>query len=570
MVRLSSTAILALTLSPVTSASASAPAPAQPPAPSEFGPSAHRARENAAHIFNAVHSAMRQWGSSIHHNGLAVIPATVPRGTMLFHGARGNSTPEGFEWLAFEMEHSEGFARSWRGGGRPAPRPPSKPGNGKPPTVLGVEGEGQRRLRDGDGKKPERPPAPPPPMENMRGYFHTYRANRDLKLLYIDGMAAGKTDMGTLDTQDFLLRGVVDQPKFGEFERAGDICELVRSWRLDGVIRMEIGFESIYCDFTDGLDLVSVLRRPWSEEWVSAGGMPMFEWSRAVGQRYDGIGGGRVRVGFGGMVSGLWYPVNVSNPARRDMPRLGRLEEGVREAMMERARENAMGGKGEVVEWQGVVDMVVSRFADRIGALAEEGEHGADEEGFVSQVLVVTNSWLMYPRDEYDVDVKGMVGDAKERCVRQYLAPAEVVRDEWTVEDGLIHAAVETVLKRICGDLYSARGLLVEAAPKLAAAFSAEAMREAVDGVAGGELGEAVERARGVVKGLKEYLNWSGWKKCRPGCAVDEVCFVAMWPFGMKGDHYSPSCQNRTTMEGRGRGARGGDEEGYWDWEPRP
>ncbi|KAJ0315946.1 hypothetical protein Brms1b_005783 [Colletotrichum noveboracense] len=252
-------------------------------------------------------------------------------------------------------------------------------------------------------------------MENMRGYFHTYRANRDLKLLYIDGMAAGKTDMGTLDTQDFLLRGVVDQPKFGEFERAGDICALVKSWGLDGVIRMEIGFESIYCDFTDGLDLVSVLRRPWSEDWVSARGMPMFD-------------------------------------------------------------------------------------------------------------------WLMYPRDEYDVDVKGMVGDAKERCVRQYLAPAEVVRDEWTVEDGLIHAAVETVLERICGDLYSARGLLVDAAPKLAAAFSAEAMSEAVDG-AGGELGKAVGRARGVMKGLKEYLNWSGWKKCRPGCAVDEVCFVAMWPF---------------------------------------
>ncbi|KAF9878191.1 hypothetical protein CkaCkLH20_04229 [Colletotrichum karsti] len=562
-------AALALALSPaVLSASASAPASQRPPSPAKFAPSPEHARENAPHVFNAVHSAMRQWGSSIHHNGLGVIPATVPRGTLLYHGARRNETPAAFEWLAFEMEHSEGFARSWRGGdGFRPPRPPGPPGKGHRPPGWGDDKDGQRVLTGDDDDDGHHAPTGEPAS---RGYFHTYRANRDLKLLYIDGMGAGKTNMGTLDTQDFLLRGVLSAPALGEYERARDVCALVKSWGLDGVIRMEIGFEAIYCDFSDGLDQVSVLRRPWSDQAEGVGSIDMFEWARAVGQRYDGIGGGRVRLGFGSMVSSAWYPVNVSNPnGRKEMPRLGKLEEGQRDVILKRVEEVVKGGVVGSVDWQGVVDMIVSRHADRIEALADEGEDGGDY-AFVSQVLVVTNTFVDYLRDESDADVtmKGdIVADAKGRCVRQYLTPAAVWKDEWTAEDALIFEAVKTVVERICGDLYAVRGIVLEAEPKLASAFSEAEMTRVVGASARErEIGDAVRRGREVVRGLKGYLGWSVWKKCKPGCGVAEVCFVAMWPFGLKRDHYSPSCQNRTALMGR----RTVDGEGYWDFEPGP
>ncbi|KAK1574043.1 uncharacterized protein LY79DRAFT_524617 [Colletotrichum navitas] len=560
--------------------------------PSGFAPSPEHARENAAYVFNEVHSAMRQWGSSVYHNGMGLIPATVPKGTLMYHGTNSNSTPEGYEWLAFEMEHSENFARSWRGR-RPPPGRGGGPHGGRPvdPTVQGQKplgGEDDDDDDDDDKRPPKGPGRPGRPEGPVRGYLHTYRANRDLKLLYIDGMSAGKTAMGTLDTQDYLLRGFDDAPGFGELDRARDICKIVKAWGLDGVIRMEIGFESIYCDFFDGLDLVSVLRRPWTDQVEGEHGMDLFEWARAAGQRYDGIGAGRVRLDFGGMVSALWYPLNVTNPnGRRDMPRLGHPADGERAVILGRVEEIVKGAKraGGKVDWQGIVDMMVSRYADRIEALADEGEDGGDE-AFLGQVLIVTNSFVDYPRDASDLaaaaaaargEEEGYVKDAKERCAASHLAPARVWRDEWTPEDGMLHAAVSAVAERICGDLFGVRGLVLEAAPALAGAFSQADIQAVVaaardgdgdgDGDEDEKLGDAVRRGRAAIKALKRDLGWTGWKRCKPGCGVGEVCFIAMWPFGYLEDHFRPSCHNRSVMLDRWR--PGGANVGYWDWEPR-
>ncbi|KAK2054960.1 hypothetical protein LY76DRAFT_207305 [Colletotrichum caudatum] len=545
---------------------------------------------------------MRQWGSSVYHNGMGLIPATVPKGTLMYHGANSNSTPKGFEWLAFEMEHSENFARSWKKRwappGRGAPPPPGGPHDGEPidpPTVRGQKPLGaDDDDDDDDGDDRREPPRRPRPDGPVRGYLHTYRANRDLKLLYIDGMAAGKTAMGTLDTQDYLLRGLGDAPSFGEFDRARDICETVTGWGLDGVVRMEIGFESIYCDFSDGLDLVSVLRRPWNDQVEGEHGIDLFEWARAVGQRYDGIGAGRVRLDFGGMVSALWYPLNVSNPSGRggsNMPRLGRLAEGERAAILSRVEETVKGARRAEgkVDWQGVVDMVVSRYADRIEALADEGEDGGDE-AFLGQVLVVTNSLVDYPRDASDSaaaaaaarggdEEDDYVKEARGRCAANHLAPATAWREEWTPEDGMLHAAVSAVAERICEDLFDVRRLVLEAAPALASAFSEAEVRDlllaaaaaaaaARDGGGSEKLGAAVERGRATMRALKRDLGWTGWRRCRPGCGVGEVCFVAMWPFGWREDHFHPGCHNRSAMIARAQ--RGGAADGYWDWEPRP
>jgi hypothetical protein len=174
------------------------------------GPSVKNARANAPQIFNALQSSMRQWGSSLNHNGMSFFRATIPVNTQLYHGTHTADPVTGMEWLAFEVEHAEVFARS-RGPPGKGRRPPGGGPGGRP---CGPPGEGDR---DGD-----RPPLPPMGQDprllapygdgssvyaETHGYLHEYRATRTLdKLLYIDGMSAGKTSMGTLDTQDFLLR----------------------------------------------------------------------------------------------------------------------------------------------------------------------------------------------------------------------------------------------------------------------------------------------------------------------------------------------------------------------------
>ncbi|GME41557.1 hypothetical protein BKCO1_320003 [Neofusicoccum parvum] len=48
--------------------------------------------QNANHVFNAIHSSMRQWGSSLNHNGMSFFLASVPEGTQFYHGRSSNES----------------------------------------------------------------------------------------------------------------------------------------------------------------------------------------------------------------------------------------------------------------------------------------------------------------------------------------------------------------------------------------------------------------------------------------------------------------------------------------------
>jgi hypothetical protein len=73
-----------------------------------------------------------------------------------------------------------------------------------------------------------------------------YRTTRPLtRLLYIDGMSKVKTSMGTLDTQDLILRNDSFRTGRGGYERARGLCKLGAEWGTEGFIRMEAGFELI-------------------------------------------------------------------------------------------------------------------------------------------------------------------------------------------------------------------------------------------------------------------------------------------------------------------------------------
>ncbi|KAH8917684.1 hypothetical protein BT69DRAFT_1286423 [Atractiella rhizophila] len=127
----------------------------------------------------------------------------------------------------------------------------------------------------------------------------SYVAERDLKIIYFDGLSASLGTRGWQDSQDVLVYGRVrneserfpwgrSKPKdgkdgsvmeekqeggdddegttdprgpwfdpFGEYAMAKSLCDLGKEWGFEGVVRTNAGFELLWCDFTNGIRLLS-------------------------------------------------------------------------------------------------------------------------------------------------------------------------------------------------------------------------------------------------------------------------------------------------------------------------
>ncbi|KAI1460549.1 hypothetical protein F4805DRAFT_416301 [Annulohypoxylon moriforme] len=468
-----------------------------------FGPTLESARENGLQIFNSVHDAMRQFGSSLHHNGMSLYPAVIPKGVLLYHGTHTKEIPTGFEWLAFEIEHAEGFAR----GGPPGPNGThGNPPPGPPPMGMAMQDD-------------HPPPNNRPPRPRGEGHLHIYQAVRPLNVLYIDGMAAGKTDIGTVDTQDILLAGNKSHSPWGESSRAENLCSLAQQWKIDGFIRMEPGFEIIYCDFTDGLRLVSANKRPSMDQPGSEdNAISGFEWARAASQRYHGIGSSRVILDYSSVVSAFFYPINLTNPdpKRPELPRLLGASNEEMDVVREHVAESIARSISHMqtpIDWQGVSDMIVTRYDKRLPLIAETGS--------IDLLKAEINGLLNIYIDYAEAD-NGLAG-AQQRCTEFFLQPVQ----PRTSEDKLIYAAFENTTATICAALFKVRELIIE---------NTDA-----------DESEAIHATRQIISSLMKSLSWSNWKDCGV-CKADEVCFIAMWPMGDTEDHYNPRCLNYTAM----------------------
>ena len=489
---------------------------------------------------------MRQWGSSLNHNGMATIPVVVPSGSLFYHGTQRNrevGPPLGPEWLAFEIEHAENFAISLRYNKSTDPGVTGRSSSiSRGPSMGHPDSEGQAVL----GSVSEAPVRTS--EEAVRGYLHTYRANRDLRLLYIDGMSAGNSELGTLDLGDLVLRLKDDAELMDEYGRANDLCDLIGEWGYDGVIRMEIGFEIIYCDFFSGLDLLDARRRAFVDqpEGRVSQSRDFFRFAAAVARRYDGFDSNRLKLDFSRMVSAHFYPVNLTNPDpdRQELPRLLSTTSAEREAIHSRVVEVHTQAASPDIEWQSITDMIVSRYGDRLALMRSSS---ADDEVLIEEVYRATNLHFEFPATPNDINA--MRGDAtreseaRERCAAHYLQPVEPMRDSFTQEDELLHTAIRAVTARICDALFEARAHILRA--QLGGDLH---VWQPGNSHGKGPLREAVRKARDLIAQLADDLRWSAWKRCR-GCAVDEFCFVAMWPLGTPADHYHPGCVDASHFE---------------------
>ncbi|KAK3378994.1 hypothetical protein B0T24DRAFT_663270 [Lasiosphaeria ovina] len=349
-------------------------------AASDFGPSEEAARHNGFHIFNAVHSALRQWGSLLNYNGLSLFLATVPNDVLLYHS------------------DNDGQARSV--------------------------------YDDGDEEPYEYP-----------GYLQIYRVIKPLRILYVEGMGAGKTTLGTLDTQDFILRNSQSDHPTRDYECGKDLIELVSMRQRPA------------------------LADPGSKDYFGVSGL---EYMRAVSQRYHGIGSGRAVLDFPSMVSALFYPVNLTNPdpERPDLLRLAGATENQLQAIRLRVAEvvEARGRDtpASSIDWQGVADIIVARYTDRLKSMADKIKSLDAMRGAVNQLL---NLHIDYPPGS-----RKDIGKVElERCTK-YDTALLILQ---IPEDRLILAGIEYVTSSICSALFSARKLVVVDPDADAASLSA-------------------------------------------------------------------------------------------------
>ncbi|KAL5360264.1 hypothetical protein BJX96DRAFT_69404 [Aspergillus floccosus] len=458
---------------------------------------------NANHIFNAIYASMRQWGSSLHHNGMSFFLATVPEGTQLYHGDHRREPITGTEWLAFEVEHAMVFAN---------PYP-----HGPPPPDHGPDGEG---------------PRPPPREHELKdeepagGWLHTYTAAKNLRLLYIDGMSAGKSSNGTMDSQDrILFRDAVSG--HAEKQRAELFCRMAREdWddRLDGVIRMEAGFEIILCDFARDLNeirVTQVKRKPLDRGGRGPPKDPLDGaklWIKAVAARYHGIGGNRVVLNYDHFVTAYAYGLDLFHSPDGDrlaLPRLTQLSREDLEPIRAEVDRLIMSHdpKEASTDWQAIADMVVERYARELRYLAS---------GQLSTVADIHEEieGLLGPFIDYSDRNATLEID---RCANHFV-PAGA-------SDGIAGAAVRSVAHRICATL-------------------SDTLNQA-----------NYDTAVAGLRRLMENLSWTTWKECN-GCVDNEVCVVPMWPMGTVEDYKHPQCRDPDQPNGDGRR--------YWGSPGRP
>ncbi|KAJ3487463.1 hypothetical protein NLG97_g6404 [Lecanicillium saksenae] len=531
----------------------------------KLAPTTESARHNAYRIFNGVHSVARLWGTAVHHNGFSFIPGVVPAGTLLYHGSGRPQIPGGREWLAFEVEHAELFTKRFL---RPDP-PPDGEAFGHTSTL----------------RKRDQKPLPARPahscvdetaeqhQQSGTGYLHTFQARRDLNVLILDGMSAAyscsqRSGAGGGDLFYLLLRHADGHPdsNFEEECRKGEqdaikdpygydflaeharkSCKVATKLGFDALLRAEAGFELIYCDFqSDGLDLVASVAQISYHKRLTDEMNPLFDWTRAITRKYDGIGRDRLRIDFSSMVSGLFFPFNYSSPLPDDPDRARLLAAGEEnwQPLYDYAIGALHGGGGKfIVNWQAVAESIVDRYSDKLTHLASPNISALI---FLEQVEAVTMTYLSEVRpgaNQANTKTDGML-EAIDSCTKMYLLPALATRKRWTLADELLHTATETVVRSVCEDYYRIYSLLLESAPDRAAT---RPCRERSQDFETKKMQDAVKASQEIVQKLVQKLDWSDWRKPRQ-CAPDEFLYIAMSPFGTDNDYSNPGCRSAEYM----------------------
>ncbi|KAL1762060.1 hypothetical protein FB107DRAFT_199818 [Schizophyllum commune] len=477
-------------------------------------------------VFETVGSLLQHWPNTRMRNGHNLVPGIVRPGTLLYHGTYKNEVPKVPEWLAMDPEHSYMFCRG--------------PGGA--------------------------------------GCWHlTLVASRPLNVLYFDGSSAAKMPGGSLDTQDLTAWGQLNDSwsMRRERQRIDDLCAWGRKYEIDGFVRMEMDFEIMYCDFTDGVEVVSFLNLAGGREMPRGPPGPHLHEHDIprpdLSGWYPGPHGApavaSAFTGFQSVLSGSWsnfYPgdqrieLDVSRlvsfydtatfpslvDARYGKERWDHRLMGISEAdtktyeqTLDAHLKAAPSRSG--IDWRTLIHVIVNRFADRLEILeyALNKTVTNDENTLIrwakeaqSHTRIMLTPYLLktvVPPSNATTDLS-WAAPAYELCSTAhtaYISSNLAVLATLSDSERLILDGIEQTTEEICRTVTRmwAQGVL--------AGIDEELIHE--DDIDEAKLRQLTKSWAAETQRLMTWLDWSVWVKCKPGCSFEEICYLPTWPFFM-------------------------------------
>ncbi|KAJ8146215.1 hypothetical protein OY671_000733 [Metschnikowia pulcherrima] len=507
---------------------------------------------NATAVFNSVYGAGREKDSNLNPVGVNFFPAYIPPNTLMYHSREEPNIPESFEWLAMDYEFSYSFARFTRGKSRGGPhKPPKDPGDPGEPGIpggrssrkdppeknKGLSLDEKTQKRDHSGAGPS--------------YLFTFRNKTPLnRLILLDGASAAKSSTGEMDQQMILSQQKDVEGYVDEEIAANNICNWGKSFGLQGVIRLEVGFEIILCDFHKDIELVSNVtlsnvtkmvgfpyepsepttdleksRTKLIDRWQA---MSEFEWMQAGGRVNNGDG--RILIDYANMVTPLNKTWVNPDPYQR---RINKLSEPLKSQIITQLENTISKGVDPFykTDWPLVIGAIVEKFSPMlvgVNATFTVFEHEANIN--LSSALKnlsdnLSSSTFNFVRRYTDGNAHEAIQGtcARRDAVEDYVHNTFAIS---TTSERLIYSSVYRVTSEIVSMIFDLFDLCEKIfADRYVTPSDAHDIK----------LREIVLAKSADIKALIETLKWSSFIRCTQVCDWNEVCAVPGWGPGPMG-----------------------------------
>ncbi|KAK5633879.1 hypothetical protein RRF57_009593 [Xylaria bambusicola] len=475
----------------------------------------------APFVFDELHSLLKQWPNTYAPNGHAIVAGTVAPFTPLFHAKNGPGLPGRAAFFSFDA-CSE--------------------------MSLGIFG--------GSGSS----------------VLHTVAPTRPLRVIYFDGQSATLTETGSLDSQLAILNGqVLPNPTYNQIydegRRALDLCTLVDDLDLDGVVRMNAGFEILLCDWPkSGIEhlFTSNITLPGHQEREANQSLPRdpnrqppfgfgnvfgeqgsYEWLRSATWHYGNYGQGGtafqdIRLDPCTMVSfydpifkslsGLHHGRLIGNQTFQNGwgARRGHRLVGISEAdvgtFKTRLIKNTLstGPKCSSTDWSAMAESIVSLHKTRLLDISKTFGSKKSSSFIVTRVHELSHA-ILYPYLQYPFasggDVEKVEAVTVSRC--SFIYTSQLNPYELSDSELLLYHSVNIVLQNLC----SLEWDLLRWTERYTTHFFGEYQDLDLVQVAH----ELVEKWR-LVQSLLSWIGWDNWNGCETQCLADELCSIPTWP----------------------------------------
>ncbi|KAF7313115.1 hypothetical protein MKEN_00997400 [Mycena kentingensis (nom. inval.)] len=539
-------------------------------------------------IFDSVTNLLQHWPNTRYRNGHAIVPGTVPVGTLLYHGRSDEHLPSHPEWTATDPEHAYHFC-----------------GDTGFPNITD--------------------PNPDEWPTNTGCWQLTLVANRPLQVLYFDGSSAANMKDGTLDTQDLLVWGEWDEHRWlDERARIEDLCTWGRRFGVDGFLRLVVrldapaaltsqqngdGFvgvvqspyvllneysEIMLCNFHDGVDLVSAdfLAAWWHRAVIPPlapaiwdprlprraipaihnddqrpprpvpppriqliASLLSFETLRAGSWHNHFPGDSRIVLDYTRLVT--FYDADLAPSlvdARFTAERWAYRAAGASVMDTARVRERIeaalLAGPGEaLIDWRALYRTVVERWAERLDSLGyllrRENASSHDGASLIQRHLrVMLTPYALHSaqppietastRGKWAAPIWHLCGTR----LTAYIHDTPSIRSSLTNSESTLLRALDETNREICRRVVRMWSRGVEAGADMLIGPGADDMTV----IAPAELETLVRVWRVEAAALVDWLDWSVWVRCMPACGPEEFCYLPTWPYFWRGweDHDNP------------------------------